>query len=220
MSLTKIECERDRVYCFSDLLSFECKDTPFLQGGLSPLGISFVLDSDPLVRGSHDYLIRSPSALDLNSKAFVSLRQCHPYTNNVIYPSYWQRGQSSSSPVDEYELRALAIAQKIYDFSSKDNDIELLRACFGAIESSFAKAEIKVIDALLDNLDTSKVPSIASLGIARATARARSLLPHWVSYVAKLKDHLIAQGEEVSQSMRGLITKDDQFTFVSRRFAL
>ena len=220
MSLANVEYKEDRVYDFSNPLSLKQKEVPEWQWGLSPLEISFFLDGDPLITGSHDHCVRSTSVLDLNSKAFVSLQQPDPYTNNIIYPPYWQRGQSSSSPVDEYELRALAIAQDIYKLSGEDDDVALLRACFGAIESAFAKAEVQIIDALLETLDTSKVPSIASLGIARATARARNFLPNWASYVAKLKDHLIAQGEEVSQSMRGLITKNDQFTFVTRRLAL
>lgn len=220
MTLLRTESNGDRVYGNFDPLLVHQSDAPdqFWEPGL--FGVKFVLDGDPLIAGTHDHSVRKASVGGLDTQALVTLRQHHHRTANIIYPPYWQRGQSSSSPMDKSELRALAIADKIYALSGKDDDIALLRVCFSAVESAFEKSELEVVNALLGVLDISKVPVIATLGIARATGRAKKWLPLWASYVAKLKDHLIAQGEVVSQSMRGLINKDDQFTFVTRRVVL
>lgn len=218
MRIPEAEHNKDRVYDSFDTSSIGQRCTREGLGEWYHLGKNFLLDRAPWKATYFGHHFDATAIFNPSTKVFVSLTD--PDTSNVIYPPYWQRGQSSSSPREEHELRALAIAEDIYELSGKNDDISLLRACFGAIESAFSRADVEVVDALLETLDTSKVPSIASLGIARATARARHCLPHWTSYVVKLKNHLSAQGEVVSQTMRGLLTKDDQLAFPARRLTL
>lgn len=220
MSLLKAESNLDRVYGRLNYLFSEHKDTPERLWEIDRFGVQFVLDGDPLIAGSHSHRVSPAPASENTSQVLVSLRQTTPHTANVIYPSFAQKGNNSSARKNEHELRAQAIAAEIYKQSQAVDDIELLRYCFGVIEAAFSKADLEFVDSLLETLDASKIQAIGALGIARATGRARKRLPMWGGYVARLKDHLVAQGEVVSQSMRGLINTNDQFIFIARRVAL
>ena len=220
MSLVKAEPNVDRVYGRLDYLFPEHRDTPERFWELDRFGLQFVLDGDPLIAGSHNHGISQAPTCDNSPQVLVRLHQTTSHTANVIYHSFAQKGNNSSARKNEHELRAQATAAEIYRQSQTNDDIELLRYCFGVIEAAFSKADLEFVDCPLDTLDTSKIQVIGSLGIARATGRARKWLPMWGVYVARLRDHLVAQGEVVSQSMRGLINTNDQFTFIARRVAL
>ena len=150
----------------------------------------------------------------------VTVKSLNQITAYGIFSNCWLESQFTLAPTDEREKRALAIIDDIYALSKTGSDVALLRACFSAIESAFARSEIEVVNLMLEKLDPSRVPAIASLGIARATARAKSVLPHWFEYVTKLKVYLLEQGESVSHTMRGIISKNDQLTFTTRRSLL
>ena len=108
----------------------------------------------------------------------------------------------------------------IYALSKSASDVDLLRACFGSIENSFAKSDVETVNLLLEKIDPSKVRQIAALAIARSSARARKYLPSWAEYIAKLKVHLTELGESVSHSMRGIVSENDPGTFTAKRSVL
>ncbi len=220
MSLVKSESNLDRVYGRLNNLFADQRDTPERYWELDRFGVQFILDGDPLIAGSHNHGISPVPVGENNSQVLLKLHQTTSHTANVIYHSFAQRGNNSSARKNEHELRAQAIAAEIYKQSQTNDDIELLRYCFGVIEAAFSKAELEFVDCLLETLDASKIQVIGSLGIARATGRARKWLPMWGGDVARLKEHLVSQGGVVSQSMRGLINTNDQFTFITRRVAL
>jgi len=220
MSLVKVEPNLDRVYGrLNDIFPVN-EDTPERLWATDHSSIRFILDADPLIAGSHNHGISPAPVNESNPQVLIRMREASSHTANVVHHAFTQRGSNSSMRKNEYELRAQAIAAEIYKKSQEFDEIELLRYCFEVIEIAFSRADLEFVDYLLEILDASKIKVIGALGIARATGRARKRLLMWESYVARLKDHLVAQGEVVSQSMRGLININDQFTFIARRVTL
>lgn len=222
MIMDQVYCKNDRVYDYSDSSKSEQKRKFEISVDWTSREFSSFFDQDALlVMFPEDGIHSDIVVYDPNVQTSISLKQQHPCTTaNVIYPTCWHNGQLSVATKDEHKKKALALVDDIYFISTNGDEVELLRACFGAIEKAFAKTEIEVVNIMLEILDPSKIPSIASLGVARATARAKGNLPQWRTYVAKLESHLLAQGETVSHTMRGLISKDDQLAFSARRIVL
>lgn len=105
---------------------------------------------------------------------------------------------------------------RLYERTAAGDDVELLRAAFEFIEIAIAKRDFQAVDSFLEKLDPTQLPSIASIGIARATSRAKSRMPSWKDYVVRVWATL--QGEQdVKHLMRGLVPGNDSTVFAAKQ---
>ena len=114
-------------------------------------------------------------------------------------------------------LKTTEVINKIYTLSESGSDVELLRITFGMVETSIAKGDLDAVNELLSGLEPYRVKRIASIGLARATSRARAKLPAWTPFVVGVWKDLTSKHLNAQHIMRGLVSVNDSTIFAKKQ---
>lgn len=114
-------------------------------------------------------------------------------------------------------LKTTEVINKIYTLSESGSDVDLLRTMFGMVETSIAKGDLDAVNELLAELEPYRVKRIASIGLARATSRARAKLPAWTPFVIGVWKDLTSKHLNAQHIMRGLVSVNDSTIFAKKQ---
>lgn len=94
--------------------------------------------------------------------------------------------------------------QNIYVKSAEGKEGEALKYLYSVIERAFSSGNTELVDEILESFDPDRVGRMVSVGLVRATFRARSELKHWQSCLASVAYYLTQNDQSPSHILRGL----------------
>lgn len=121
------------------------------------------------------------------------------------------------SKSNDASLKISALLNTLYRLSKDGNDVDLLKAAFGEVEKSIAQGDLDFVNGLLEQMDLTRIKNIASIGLARVTARARAQLPAWRQFVVGVWTDLSSKHSNAQHLMRGLVPANDSTLFAAKQ---
>jgi hypothetical protein len=88
--------------------------------------------------------------------------------------------------------------------------------CFEVIEIAFARRDLPLVNELLDGADPAVLDSRVTVGMLRATSRAKDRLPAWPSLLLRERRRLKCIGRDEKRMLRGLLSLNGESTFSDR----
>jgi hypothetical protein len=134
------------------------------------------------------------------------------YSKNVLIISNASRDSSEISEVNN----ALDHWEQLCKVGEVNTAVDM---CFELIENAFLERNLFTVQKLLDEANPDKLDSRVTVGMLRASFRAKDHLgPSWTSLLAKERRRLQGQGRNDKRILRGLVSGNAE-SFISAQSA-